>query len=73
MKMLFQSATELKLAALVLMSHYGYDALGHVDMAISEKIADGDDTNADLWRLMKSTLEDLLTGRLEFDGEPTVH
>ncbi len=73
MKMLFQSAVELKMAALVLMSHYGFDALGQVDLAIAEKVADGRETEAELWRLMKSTLEDLITGRLEFEGEPTVH
>lgn len=73
MQTLFQSATELKLAALVLMQHYGFDALGQVDQAIAEKLADGDDRAADHWRLMKSTLEDLLLGRLEFEGEPTVH
>jgi hypothetical protein len=73
MQMLFQSATELKLAALVLMQHYGFDAIGQVDQAIAEKIADGHETEAELWRLMKSTLEDLITGRLEFEGEPTLH
>lgn len=73
MKLLFQSAQELKTAALVLMSHYGFDSLGHVDKAIAEKTADGDASGVQMWQLMKSTLEDLILGRLQLDGEPTVH
>ncbi len=73
MQMLFQTATELKTAALVLMSEYGFDALGHVDQAIAEKTTDGDATGVQMWKLMKSTLEDLMLGRLELEGEPTVH
>ena len=67
------SAGDFQDLAYWLIDAHGADAVRWADRAIAELYLAGDDERADLWRMLRSVTDDMISGRLDPHRRPTVH
>ena len=65
--------SDIQLIVWTLVDLHGAQAIGYADEAMNDLDQQGSPESADAWRALKSVMEDALAGRLERDGEWTIH
>ncbi|MDG1418418.1 MAG: hypothetical protein P8J78_09235 [Maricaulis sp.] len=67
------SVSDIQQIVWTLVDLHGPQAIGYADEAVSDLDQQGSPESADAWRALKSVMEDALAGRLEREGEWTIH
>ncbi len=58
------TAHDLHNLAVYLLDRHGPDVINFADHAVSELEAQGDDSRASTWRVLRSVVQDMVEGRL---------
>ena len=67
------SAADFQDLAYWLIDAHGADAVRWADQAIIELDMQGDEERAELWRMLRSVADDMISGRIDPTIRPTVH
>lgn len=67
------SVSDIQQIVWTLVDLHGAQAIGYADEAMNDLDQQGSPESADAWRALKSVMEDALAGRLQREGEWTIH
>ena len=67
------SVSDIQQIVWTLVDLHGAQAIGCADEAMNDLDQQGSPESADAWRALKSVMEDALAGRLQREGEWTIH